>query len=54
MQKQNVIKKNVKHKKYKYLKMNLLTKYLHNNDKMYTLNNIVTQKRQQQKLYYCI
>ncbi len=39
-------KKNIKYKKYKYFKINLLTKYLHNNDKMHTLNNVVAQKKQ--------
>ncbi len=54
MQKQNMMKKNVKYKKYEHLKMNLLTKHLHNNDEMHTLNNIVAQKRQQQRSYHCI
>ena len=54
MQKQNTVKKNIKYKKCKYLKMNLLIKYLHNNDEMHTLNNVVIQKRQQQRSYCCI
>jgi len=45
---------NIVYKKYKHLKTNLLTKCLHDNDKMHTLNSIVMQKRQQQKSYCCI
>jgi len=41
MQKQNTAKKNIKHKKCEYLKINLLTKCLHINDEMHTLNNVV-------------
>jgi len=36
-----VMKKNIKHKKCKHLKMNLLTKCLHNNDEIYILNKVV-------------
>ncbi len=48
------MKKNTEHKKCKYLKMNLLTKYLYNNDEMHALNNIVVQKKQQQKSHHYI
>ncbi len=51
MQKQNKIKKNIEHEKHKYLKMNLLTKYLHNYDEIHALNSVVVQKRQQQRSY---
>ncbi len=46
IQKQNAAKKNIKYKKCKHLKINLLTKYLYNNDEMHTLNSVVVQKRQ--------
>jgi len=54
MQKQNTAKKNIRHKKCKCLKMNLLTKCSHNNDEMHILNNIVAQKRQQQRPCCCM
>ncbi len=41
MQKQNAAKKNTEYKKCKYLKMNLLTKHLHNNDEVHTLNSVI-------------
>jgi len=41
MQKQNIIKKNIKYKKCKHLKMNLLTKCLHNDDEIHILNSVV-------------
>jgi len=54
MQKKNKMKKNIMHKKHKYFKMKLLTKHLHNNDEMHTLNSIVIQKRQQQRFCHCM
>ncbi len=51
MQKQNKTKKNIKYEKCKHLKINSLTKHLHNNDEIHALNNVVVQKRQQQKLH---
>jgi len=39
---------NIMHKKCEHLKMNLLTKCLHDDDEVHILNNIVVQKRQKQ------
>ncbi len=41
MQKQNITKKNTEHEKCKYLKINLLTKCLHNNNEIHALNSVV-------------